>query len=455
MQLKLYAMHQKYTAPIDNTYKGRSYNIETLKNWYKSNTHTDILALASQITFPIFVMIYIFLFFVYLLELKPYEIGKDIEKEMTSNVKKIKAKAEAKLLTNLTIAFLFHLLTLAADIAAFVEYGKLSKEVHEYYFAYPRCFWSVPIVMILFDGLSFLVIYITSPIVALLTKKWYRLMYILLSPLACAVSHSYHIVFAFINNPYHATSILLLYAIILFVHVLGFQKVFYLMNYFWEKIPCPGQRCAQGTFARRCGQHCGTFICFIILFIFMGVSIGLSLALLTLLPISNAIDDAPNRLYVIYQASVTFFAALIAFQVIFRHNNSPFAFLIKTKEMCETEKELQDLCQDNNIWKDKSEKEREIYLVERVIKAINYLANKDEANGNTTTTANRGDRLNPSPPPPPISSAGINSIATNRIVGTGNPVAPPPLSSFTGSGPVDADPTVTETTSGDDKQYLL
>ena len=41
MQLKLYAMHQKYTAPIDNTYNGRSYNIETLKNWYESNTRTD------------------------------------------------------------------------------------------------------------------------------------------------------------------------------------------------------------------------------------------------------------------------------------------------------------------------------------------------------------------------------------------------------------------------------
>ena len=63
-----------------------------------------------------------------------------------------------------------------------------------------------------------------------------------------------------------------------------------------------------------------------------------------------------------------------------------------------------------NVWKDKSEKEREIYLVEGVIKAINYLANQNEANGNTSTTASRGDRLNP-PPPPPTFSAGNNSIA--------------------------------------------
>ena len=180
-------------------------------------------------------MIYIFLFYVYLLELKPYEIGKDIEKELTSNVKKVKAKAEAKLLKKLTIGFLFHLFTLVADIAAFTEYKHLPEEVHEYYFAPPRYFWSVPIVMIVFDGLS--LISFTSAIIAVLTKKWYRLTYCLLSPLACAVSHSYHILFAFINNPYHATSILFLYTIILFVHILGFQKIFYLVNYFWEKLP--------------------------------------------------------------------------------------------------------------------------------------------------------------------------------------------------------------------------
>ena len=47
----------------------------------------------------------------------------------------------------------------------------------------------------------------------------------------------------------------------------------------------------------------------------MSGSISLFLAYLIKPPISNAIDEAPNRLYVIYQASVTFFAALIAFQL--------------------------------------------------------------------------------------------------------------------------------------------
>ena len=369
MQLKLYAMHQKFTAPIDDTYKGRSYSGETLKIWYKSNENIDALALAAQSLVPLLMMVFVIFFFIYLLELKPYEIGKDIEKELKSGTKKIRAKADANLLIKITISLLFHMLTFVADSMAFVEYGKLSDEIHDYYYAAPRNFWSVPIVMIIFDGLSFLIIYTLVPIIARLTKKWYRLTYCMLSPIACVFSHCYHIIFAFIDNPYHATSILLLYAIVLFVHVLGFQQVHYFINHFWVSSDPAG----EFDYRRIC-KNFVTLICFIVLFIVTGVSVGLSIALLTLLPITNAIDDAPNRLYVIYQASVTFFAALIAFQVIFRHNNSPFAFLIKAQEMCDTE-ELERICRDEE-WKDKSEKEREIYLVRKVILAIKNLASK-------------------------------------------------------------------------------
>ena len=228
-------MHQKFTATIDNTYKGRSYSNGSLQIWYKSNKNIDALALAAQLIVPLLMMVYVTFFFIYLLELKPYEIGNDIEKELKSETKKIRATADAKLLIKITISFLCHMLTFVADSMAFVEYGKLSDEIHDYYYAPPRCFWSIPIVMIIFDGLSFLIIYIAVPIVALRAKKWYKLTYFMLSPIACVLSHCYHIIFAFINNPYHATSILLLYAMILFVHVLGFQQVHYFINHFCER----------------------------------------------------------------------------------------------------------------------------------------------------------------------------------------------------------------------------
>ena len=54
----------------------------------------------------------------------------------------------------------------------------------------------------------------------------------------------------------------------------------------------------------------------------MASSIGISLALIVLLPISNTIDKALNRLHVIYQTSVIlFFAGLIVFKLLFSGRN--------------------------------------------------------------------------------------------------------------------------------------
>ena len=123
------------------------YSSGTLKIWYKSNDNIDALVLAAQFLVPFLMMVYVIFFFIYLLELKPYKIGKDIEKELKSGTKKIRAKADANLLIKITISLLFHILIFAADSMAFVEYGKLSDEIHDYYYAAPRYFWSVPILM--------------------------------------------------------------------------------------------------------------------------------------------------------------------------------------------------------------------------------------------------------------------------------------------------------------------
>ena len=110
----------------------------------------------------------------------------------------------------------------------------------------------------------------------------------------------------------------------------------------------------------------------------MGTSIALSITLLMLLPLSNAIDDAPNHLYVIYQASVTFFAALIAFQVVFRQNNTTFDVFIKAIDRYfeNTVKQLQDPAKENTKpWTKLSETEKELLLAKVV---VSYYLNKKE-----------------------------------------------------------------------------
>lgn len=373
-------MYQTYRAKIDDNYAGNSYSVASLKAWYDKNKGTDILALITQVLFPVLVMVYVLLFFIYVLELKPHKLGEKMEKELTSIVQSIKASADAKLWIKIAMSCLFHLLTLIADIVALSEYQRLPPDIQDYYSYAPKCFWSVPIVMIIFDGISFVLIFTAVPILAGKTRKWYRLNYCLLSPFICVASHSYHIIFAFINDPYHATSILLLYGIVAFVHILGFQKVFYCIHWFWEK------HLDNDKLRNRCCRNFVVCIVFVVVFVLMGFSIGSSLALLILLPISNAIDDAPNRLYVIYQSSVTFFAAIIAFQILFRQKSSPFSILLTSKRICR-EAELTTLIQNAN-WTEKSEKEKELYLIEKVIKAIENLASQTPQANAPTPQAN-------------------------------------------------------------------
>ena len=84
-------MRRKLTATIDDTYKGRSYSSSgTLKIWYKLNENIDALALVAQIFVPLLTMIYVTFFFIYLLELKSYEISKDIEKELKNGTRRRK-----------------------------------------------------------------------------------------------------------------------------------------------------------------------------------------------------------------------------------------------------------------------------------------------------------------------------------------------------------------------------
>jgi hypothetical protein len=318
-QLQLYTKYQKVEAPIDNTYTASSHSANTLESWYDNSHVVGNLALSSQVLFPFFITVYVTLFLFFVLELKPYYLSKKLQNGLDSNDSDVRAKADSSLLTKFVASTLFHLFTLSLDITALNYYKYLSKEIKDYYSYPPRRFWAVPIVMITFDIITFVIFICLPPIVACCRKnRSYLLIYSLISPLSCIASHSYHIVFAFIIDPYHATSILLVYAIIAFVHILTFQKLFYYIN-----------TLISGRIKNRCGRYFLTIVIFILEFSLMATSIALSITLIVKLPFSNALDNAPTHLYVIYQSSVAFFAALIAFQVLFRQTNSTFDVYIK------------------------------------------------------------------------------------------------------------------------------
>ena len=396
-------MHQfeRVTAPIDDTYTASAYSAKTLKNWYESSHEVGYLAISTQVLFPVIMTFSFFIFFIYTLEFEPYNLGKKLNNELTSKDSKVKARSNAKLWTKFTISALFHLCILAADGGARSQYELLPDKISDYYDANPRLFWGVPIEMIVFDVLTILLFIIGPIVVAMCTKKWYILTYCLIAPLSCLASHSYHIIFAFINDPFHATSILLLYGIVIFVHVQGFQKMFYLMNSKWSKSNIDCFKCCKSRYPNHCKDHyTGQYLTIVALhiveFILMAGSISLSLAFLIKLPISSAIDEAPNRLYVIYQASVTFFAALVAFQLLFRETSSNFDVFIKAidakqaedknsgpnyKPEAETRRSEEtpllnpvDSEKKTKDWKELSDKEKEFYLARCLMSALKNLS---------------------------------------------------------------------------------
>ena len=396
-QLKLYTMHPKVTARIDDSYSAYSHSVWTLKKWHDGNKNVGNIVFASQFVFPILVTIYIFLFLRFVIELKPYSLGATLEHELNSKINRIKSEAQSKLLTGVTISLLIPFLTLVADsVALYNQDNYLSQMVKMYYQHGPWTLKSVPWLMFAFDIITCFIIFVVIPIMTRCTKKKYKLMYCVIGPFSCLATHGYHIVFAFIHDPYHATSILLLYAIVVFVHIQGFQKLFYFINSlkFWGCSKC--NNCCKRD---GCCHFVTTILFYMIEFIFMAISIGLSLALIIVLPISNAIDEAPNRLYVIYQASVTFFAALIAFKVFFRKNKSILGIFIKAINTLPENKlqpnsaniKMEEVCKEppSTNWIEMSEKEKELYVAQLFLKqwipkAI--LANKKKVDDTTVIT---------------------------------------------------------------------
>ena len=320
----------------------------------------------------------------------------------------------------MTISILLTVGTIAADVGALAGYAFLPEEIKSYIYDKSTPFvllHTVPFIMLIFDSLSF-VFFILLPCIVTCCKYYKRKfkasdsLYTLLSPLSCIATHSYHLIFACIHNSYHATSVLLLYVMTLFVLVAIFQKIYYFVLHCFVKRPKSGDvesgspqndgttqgsgtaetlqnggttqgdgttgtaqnRETTGTGLCTCGkddgQRCVLVLFLIVVIIALSTCIGLTGAVLIALPINDALDRASFELYAIYQVSVTVFAALVTFQIFFRHSNSIFTAVIKAAD---------NLHSTDEKWNKKSKKEKEEYLGKIILKHIGFQFPGDHA----------------------------------------------------------------------------
>ena len=155
------------------------------------------------------------------------------------------------------------------------------------------------------------------------TLSWF---YVLLAPLSCIVTHSYHILVGFIHTPHHATSILIFYGIVVTVFIVTLRVAYYNLcrcikccsccSFFKPPVECLlGCECCrlqeeQEHIEDRSLQKCEKkdictphkwphplvilFLC--LLSVFIAGFLVYVVVLFILVPINMAIDDAPDRL---------------------------------------------------------------------------------------------------------------------------------------------------------------
>ena len=356
-------MTQKLTGEVDSTYSARSHSYCTLKHWHCTHPHVSKIAISSEFIVTVFAILFVALYMIYRFHCEPYKAGKEMEKQIASNSPEtIRAEGQSKVWTTFTISTLITTGTVIADGLVIYQYKNLRKEVKDFTEDKLQQFvflHDIPYIMMGFDVLAFLFAILALIVCCLYrcSKRYYEiLLYSPLSPLMCLAAHSYHIIIAFVSNPYHATSVLLLYIMTLILQIVVFQKIYY---YVYNLSKC--KYCKQNKLMQcQCCIHFCVSGFNLLAIITIGVSIALTVALFIVLPIKNSLDQASNQIYAI---SVTVFAALVTFKVVFGETNSIFEVLMKAADKFGS---------PQKNWGDMSEKEKEIYLGEKLLSHIGF-----------------------------------------------------------------------------------
>ena len=191
------------------------------------------------------------------------------------------------------------------------------------------------------------------------TLPWYFLVF----PSVNLAAHADQIIIGFIHNSYHATGIGITYGIILVTCIALLRFISLLIH---ARLTDVG-----GTGYERENMCSRNEFILVPIFIFLSIIIILSsvyfIALYYLLPISSAIDDAPNRILTIYQSIVVIFAAYFTYWVVVRKHSSPLDFMIKGKD--KQQAKMKESQRDKK-WKKATYEVKELTLVEYLLNIL-------------------------------------------------------------------------------------
>ena len=289
-QLKLYASWSDANPRIDNTYRGDAYNLDTLdRDFYTDvnflNVKHPMLLYWFQFLFPSLTAI---LIVVYVICSRPKDIFK--------NINTISTTAAHALLS-----FVFIIGVFVIDIVAVA----VRNETPEYYSdMYNKPLFDYPGVLLFWDILA-IGIFVISALVSVWhiyrNENAFLLRILFKVPLLCFASHAHYILIAWITDPFYATSIGIYYGVCYIIHLLLFKRIYKQVDYLANNCNCK-VLCSFGAAT-------GVFI---IAFLYQ----ALITVFIVFLPINNAIEDIPSRLFIAIQSAGALLLGYLAYQAI-------------------------------------------------------------------------------------------------------------------------------------------
>ena len=194
-------------------------------------------------------------------------------------------------------------------------------------------------------------------------NPWSVLVYLTLGPVMCVVIHAYHIMIGFIHAPHHAGSVLIFYGIVTLVFVYFYQAFH---SAFKIMVNCCIDKCCsdKNMFSKQ--KH--LFFSYFFLFLFAIISIITSgllvfiVAFFVLVPIDNAIDDAPSELFGIEQTVILLLAITVTYKVYSRKSDTLLSFIVRAKDKADEVANHGGTDDSNKAWDKLEEEEKYVNI---------------------------------------------------------------------------------------------
>ena len=234
--------------------------------------------------------------------------------------------------------------------------------------------FGIPYVFLIEDLIVLIVISVGGIIKLFCFEKlsWY---FVLVGPAMCIVVHSYHILIGFIHTPHHATSVLVFYGLVIIFFMVTLKTFYnafsylYLLMYTRCGVKSEDKNISDLTLEAQISgdtaeqpsthppvapqnststrnnaskskwkihipesQHCCKFFLLSIIATVLALLLVFLVYLFVLVPINNAVDDAPNRIVTINQTILIIIGILITFKIFNSQKGKSFLdYLAKAK----------------------------------------------------------------------------------------------------------------------------